>query len=279
MFWNKPNLISSDEFSIFVSNLSSEVIRDKKLIQRETLLDPAELDDLYFLYRTTRETMAVSIMEFGSGYSTLIFAAALHQNRLAFGDKYLEYCVHPNPFTILTVDASSQFLDFSLQRIPIELRYLIYPHKSEVEFFEFGGAGGQIVNRWTNLPNFTPDIIYIDGPDPEQIKNSLFGLQANSFSLPMSADILAREFFLWSETLIVLDGRGANAEFLRHNLKRKWQYLKDNIGDRHIFRLESEPWGHFSNQHISFKREFYKQNIPWLKNREMYLRAMSKKDV
>jgi hypothetical protein len=177
------------------------------------------------------------------------------------------------------VDASSQFLDFSLQRIPIELRYLIYPHKSEVEFFEFGGAGGQIVNRWTNLPNFTPDIIYIDGPDPEQIKNSLFGLQANSFSLPMSADILAREFFLWSETLIVLDGRGANAEFLRHNLKRKWQYLKDNIGDRHIFRLESEPWGHFSNQHISFKREFYKQNIPWLKNREMYLRAMSKKDV
>jgi hypothetical protein len=276
MFWNKSNLVNYEVLGKFISQLSIQYISDESLIQRQNILDPPEINDLYFLYKMTRESMAVSVMEFGSGYSTLIFAIALHQNRLAFGDRYLNDCVHPNPFKILTVDASDKFLELSIERIPEELRYLIYPHVSEVELFEFGGPGGQIANRFTDLPNFTPDLIYIDGPDPEQVKNSLYGMKLNSFSLPMSADILSREFFLWSETLMILDGRGANAEFLRRNLKRRWQYTKDSIADRHIFKLEDEPWGYFTDKHISFKRHYYNQNIPWLKIRESDLRQVNK---
>jgi hypothetical protein len=279
LFWDKPDLIDINYFQKFVSQLSSEVVWDKKLIQRESLLDPPEIDDLYFLYKTTRESMAVSIMEFGSGYSTLIFAIALHQNRIEFGSKYLETCVHPNPFKILTVDASSHFLEYSVKRIPMELRYLLVPHVSETELFEFGGPGGQIANRWINLPNFTPDLIYIDGPDPEQFINTLHGLKHDSFSLPMSADILSREFYFWSETLLILDGRGANAEFLRRNLKRNWQYSKDNIADRHVFKLEAEPWGYFSNQHISFKRNYYHHKVPWIKSRVAHLREKNTKEM
>ena len=37
----------------------------------------------------------------------------------------------------------------------------------------------------------------------------------------MSCDILMIENFLMPGTIIVVDGRGANAEFLRKNFKRK----------------------------------------------------------
>jgi hypothetical protein len=37
----------------------------------------------------------------------------------------------------------------------------------------------------------------------------------------MSADILQREYFFWNGTQIIMDGRGANAEFLQKNLKRE----------------------------------------------------------
>ena len=42
--------------------------------------------------------------------------------------------------------------------------------------------------------------------------------------MPMAADILAFERFLLPGTLIVVDGRGANARFLKTNLQRNWEY-------------------------------------------------------
>jgi hypothetical protein len=68
-----------------------------------------------------------------------------------------------------------------------------------------------------------------------------------------------------------MDGRGANAEFLRINLKRDWHYLKDNFSDRHIFKLSSEPWGYFANQHSIFKTRLAERKLPWVASRKDYL--------
>jgi hypothetical protein len=198
----------------------------------------------------------------------------LYQNYLEFGKEYLDKCIHPNAFQLLTVDGSEYFLNKSIKRIPEKIQRFVKGHYSEVELFEFNGAGGQIVNRWTDLPNFTPDLIYIDGPDPEQIHTKIKGYESKDFSLPMSADILQREFFLWNGTQIIMDGRGANAEFLRLHLKREWQYMKDSYNDRHIFKLYSEPWGYFAHQHSNFKREKSEQNLPWLDSRNSYLKEI-----
>jgi hypothetical protein len=271
MFWESPKSVNYEEFVEFVKSLEGYQEIENESVEREGILDPPEIDDLYYLYKNVRENYVVSILEFGSGYSTLILTLALYQNYIQFGKSYLEKCVHPNPFKILTVDASRYFLEKTLNRIPPNLKKFVMPHYSEVELFEFGGPGGQIANRWKDLPNFTPDLIYIDGPDTEQFEATLNGYVPGTLSLPMSADILSREFFYWSGTNIILDGRGANAEFLRLNLRRNWQYSKDNYGDRHYFHLTSEPWGYFTNIHINFKLNMSQVNLPWVHSRRKYL--------
>jgi hypothetical protein len=272
LFWHNTDIATEQQFNDFLNSFTNDELVSASKAQRENQLDPPEFSDLYFLYKTTRESYAVSILEFGSGYSTLIFAIALYQNYLHFGQEYLKKCTHPNAFQLLTVDASPYFLETSIKRIPEEIQKFVIAHNSEVELFEFGGAGSQIANRWTDLPNFSPDLIYIDGPDPEQIPTEIKGYKYNNFSLPMSADVLQREFFLWNGTQIIMDGRGANAEFLRRNLKRDWHYLKDSYNDRHIFRLNSEPWGYFANQHSDFKRQMADKKLPWVISREKYLK-------
>jgi hypothetical protein len=272
LFWHNIDIATEQQFNDFLNSFTNNELVSASKSQRENKLDPPEFSDLYFLYKTTRESYAVSILEFGSGYSTLIFAIALYQNYLQFGQEYLKKCIHPNAFQLLTVDASPYFLETSIKRIPEEVQKFVTAHSSEVELFEFGGAGGQIANRWTDLPNFSPDLIYIDGPDPEQIPTKIKGYKYNNFSLPMSADVLQREFFLWNGTQIIMDGRGANAEFLRRNLKRDWHYFKDDYNDRHIFRLDSEPWGYFANQHSDFKRRMAEKKLPWVVSREKYLK-------
>ena len=274
VFWQNKNIATEQQFNGFLNQFTKKQSILGKKKERESLLDPPEFSDLYFLYKTTRESHAVSILEFGSGYSTLIFAIALYQNYLQFGQDYLKKCTHPNAFELLTIDASPYFLKTSIERIPEEIQKFVIPHSSKVELFEFGGAGGQIANRWIDLPNFSPDLIYIDGPDPEQIPTEIKGYKYNHFSLPMSADILQREFFLWNGTQIIMDGRGANAEFLQKNLKRNWHYFKDSYNDRHIFRLDSEPWGYFANQHSDFKRRLAEQKLPWVDSRETYLKSI-----
>lgn len=279
MFWHNTDIATEQQFDDFLNTFRKNEFVSLNKKERETQLDPPEFDDLYFLYKTTRESCAISILEFGSGYSTLIFAVALYQNYLRFGQEYLKQCIHPNAFQLLTVDGSSYFLEKSMKRIPIEIQKFVVSHTSDVELFEFGGAGGQIANRWVDLPNFTPDLIYIDGPDPEQILTKINGYERNNFSLPMSADILQREFFFWNGTQIIMDGRGANAEFLRKNLKRDWHYLKDSYNDRHIFRLNSEPWGYFVNQHTDFKRRIVEQKLPWMDSRKSYLESILKNEI
>ena len=73
--------------------------------------------------------------------------------------------------------------------------------------------------------------------------------------MPMSCDILKFEHFLTPGTIIVLDGRTANARFLRDNFKRNWLYKYEE--DQHIFYLNDPILGKYNKLQL----KFYNGNI------------------
>ncbi len=212
-----------------------------------------ELDDLYYLYSFVREKAVVSILEIGSGWSTLVLAKALGENFETFGLDYLSQVRFPNPFKLLTIDASKDWQKIAIERIPSELRSLVIPIVSNPTLCEFNGV---LSHKYENFPNFIADLIYLDGPDHDQVKGKIRGFEYNeNFLPPMSSDLLIVEPFMWPETFIITDGRGANSTFLKNNFKRNWQMIHDRFGDRSLFRLNENPFGSISEQHINFRLE------------------------
>ena len=104
--------------------------------------------------------------------------------------------------------------------------FLLLLYKTKVISSEFNG---KLCTYYDNLPNISPDLIYLDGPDQFSSIGSLRGLSTRSSDrMPMFADILSFEHFL-TPTLIVIDGRSANARFLKSNLQRNWDYFTAKI--------------------------------------------------
>ena len=62
----------------------------------------------------------------------------------------------------------------------------------------------------------------------------------------MSADIIALEHFLQPGTLIIVDGRTANARFLASNFQRKWAHYHSEKWDQHFFELQEKPLGTYN---------------------------------
>ena len=65
-------------------------------------------------------------------------------------------------------------------------------------------------------------------------------------------DILAIEHFLCPGTLIVVDGRTANARFIKTNLQRDWDYWHSKEYDQHFFELKEKPLGVFNQRQVDF---------------------------
>lgn len=78
----------------------------------------------------------------------------------------------------------------------------------------------RICTLYEQLPNICPDFIYLDAPSQFSPKGEIRGISTrHKDRVPMSADILTIEHFLLPGTLIVVDGRTANARFLRQIYK------------------------------------------------------------
>ena len=103
------------------------------------------------------------------------------------------------------------------------------------------------------MPNICPDFIYLDAPDQFSVKDDIRGLSTNHPDrMPMSADILAIEHFLTPGTLVVVDGRTANARFLKTNFQRDWDHWHSEEYDQHFFELNEEPLGVFNQRQVEF---------------------------
>jgi hypothetical protein len=196
-------------------------------------------------------------MEFGSGWSTLVFALALEQNKNAYFNT-ISGLRHPNKFELMTVDCESRFISVSTQRIPKDSTIRIHPVETKAQM---AVVNNQICTLYQNLPAFTADFIYLDGPDcgKDQILGDVhgyslsFGDDSKSYGLPMAADLIRLEPHLWPGTTIVTDGRGANARFLKNNFVREWDYEYDEALDQHWFYLNEPAWGRYSQMLLEFK--------------------------
>jgi hypothetical protein len=215
-----------------------------------------ELDDLYRLYQFVLINKRTTILEFGSGWSTLIFSLALKELRDKFYNK-VKLLRRNNPFELFVIENEKKYLNITKNRInkfnkylniknPIRINYNL----SDVEMTLFNN---KICTQYKKLPLCNPDFIYLDGPDQFNVKKDINGISTrHKDMMPMVCDILKFEYFYTPGTVIVCDGRSANAKFLKDNFKRKWKYQNDYKNDQHIFCLQDPILGKYNKLQIEF---------------------------
>jgi len=224
---------------------------------------PPELDDLTRLHYIVRNRKVNTILEFGVGKSSIIFADALYKNKKKYQDFVKKNLRKDNLFEIYSIDNQKKWIKESKKNI--EKKYITEGisnfHFSNLITSEFKG---KICTFYENLPNISPDLIYLDGPDQFSSKGEIRGISTrHQDRFPMSADILAFEHFLHPGTLIIIDGRTANARFLKSNLQRNWKYIYSEEWDQHFFELLEKPLGKYNKNMIDhcLGENFYKRLI------------------
>ena len=162
-----------------------------------------------------------------------------------------------NPFELFVIENEKKFLNISKKRIekfnkilkiknPIKINYTF----TDVEMALFND---RICTQYKKLPLCNPDFIYLDGPNQFNIKKQINGISIrHKDMMPMNCDILKLEYFYTPGTIIVCDGRAANAKFLRDNFTRDWEYYGDRKCDQHIFYLNDPSLGKYNDLQLKF---------------------------
>jgi len=210
----------------------------------------ADWDDLVRLHKLVRKRRVTTILEFGCGHSTLVFADALARNRDSYGKFVTSKLRRNNPFELHVVEDMPFYLDAVKKRIPTRLESIVSFTKAEVRMTTFCD---RTCTEYSELPNICPDFIYLDGPSQHSATGDICGISTrHPDRLPMSCDLLKIEHYLLPGTLIVVDGRTANARFLRLNLRRNWSYRHDKSADVNLFELVESPLGRYNQAQIRF---------------------------
>lgn len=217
-----------------------------------------DLKDLYSLYKLVTLNKRTTILEFGSGWSTLIFSVAMGEMQNKYRNQ-IKKLRRNNPFEIFTIENEKKFLNISKKRIN---QYFKNKTKNRIRFHYTNANmtlyNGCITTEYEKLPMCNPDFIYIDGPGQFNIKKSIYGLTTGHKDLvPLNCDILKIEFFLLPGTIVVVDGRGAEAQFLKKNFKRNWIYKRLDFYDQHLFYLDEPSLGKYN----ALQKKFYLGDI------------------
>tara|TARA_Y100000591_G_scaffold326135_1_gene348253 strand:- start:9 stop:890 length:882 start_codon:yes stop_codon:yes gene_type:complete len=251
-YFKKNNLNLTLKLKSQIKNLSFKKYNpdayDFKLKYNKIELEP-ELDDLCRLHYLIQKRKITTILEFGVGKSTIIFDDALEKNRSNLNSKIKKNSMirRSNKFECHTIDDQIKWIDNIKKKF--QTKNIIF-HKSNVKMTTFNGKKCTMYNK---LPTISPDFIYLDGPARFSAKGFERGWTTNfSDGMPMAADILTIEHFLNPGTLIVVDGRTANARFLKTNFQRNWLYCHDENFDQHFFELSERPLGIYNYKYLKF---------------------------
>lgn len=208
---------------------------------------PPELDDLTRLHYLVTSRKVTTILEFGVGKSSKVFDHALAINKASHEVYVKEELRRSNPFECHSIDNYKEWID----KVNSEYKtnHVTF-HHCECTVSTFND---RVCTYYNGIPNICPDFIYLDGPDQFSPIGNVRGINTNHPDrLPMSADILSFEHFLLPGTLIVVDGRTANARFLKANLQREWTHFHHVKYDQHYFELTESPLGIYNKKQIDY---------------------------
>ena len=240
-------------------DLSKEKNSVNKIIEKSPI--KPNLDDLYNLYQYILINKRITVLEFGSGWSTLVLSLALKELRDIFFKK-VKLLRKNNLFELFVVENEKKYLNITKNRIkyfnkflniknPIKITYLL----TDVEMTEYNG---KICTQYKKLPLCNPDFVYLDGPGQFKVIGEVNGISTrHKDMMPMSCDILKYEYFFTPGTIIVVDGRSANTKFLKDNLKRKWDFSFDKKNDQYIFCLADKALGKYNQLQLNFYNKYY----------------------
>ena len=206
---------------------------------------PPIAEDLARLHRLIRKRKAFTVLEFGSGLSTIVIADALSKNKADFlALKEKPELRNRFMFQIFSVESDKQWIKHNQLNFPEHLLEHVNFHYSEIKIDTFNG---RICHFYENLPDIVPDFIYIDGPNPKDVKGNVNGMtfQCDERTV-MAADLLLMESILLPGTFIIVDGRTNNARFLKNNFQRNFEMSWDKDDDITSFELKEERLGKYN---------------------------------
>ena len=137
-------------------------------------------------------------------------------------------------FQVFSVDTSREWIGATKERLPESLAGRVHLQYSEVEI---GAFDGRLCHYYKNLPDIVPDFIYLDGPDVRDVTGNVNGLTASGLVFPCAADPCFYEWGLYPGFQMLVDGRFANVEFLKKNLKRDYKIRSSALHNNTLFEL------------------------------------------
>lgn len=211
---------------------------------------PPIWEDLVFYHKLCIDRKVTTVLEFGVGHSSVIFADALKRNQELHQEFVQENIRRENPFELHSVDDSEKYIRQCDENFPKSLKKFFTPHYTKCEMTTFND---RICTKYAELPNLCPDLILLDAPSQFTVVGHIDGIHSRSSDrLPMSCDLLRIEHYLLPGTMIIVDGRTANARFLKTNFQRNWEYKYLENKDFHIFELKEKPLGKFNKRQIDY---------------------------
>jgi len=207
-----------------------------------------DLNDLCRLHWIVLSRKALNILEFGSGFSTVFIADSCFILNKFF--KNIKKLRVEKKFHIYSLEESKKFINITKKRLSSDLIKHVTLIKSKNKITDYQG---KYASQCLNIPNISPDLIYLDGPSQYFTKKNFNGFNFNNISrFPMSADLLFLEYFFEPRTFIIVDGRTSNARFLKDHFKRNWKYIHDLQGDCHYFELMEKSLGIYNKLKLKF---------------------------
>lgn len=231
--------------------VSSEFIYSVVTVEKTYQPISPDFLDLARLHLLITKRKCINVLELGSGYSSLIIADALKANFINNGGELPQQIRRNDPWQLDSIDESEEWLRLSESRIPATLKRFVNFQQSKVCL---GTFSDRPVSYYENLPNKAYDLIYIDGPSqyaPNQSDWLGFNT-ANPGRMPMSADILRIEHFLQSGTMVLFDGRSANAKFFELNVQKKWKKYHSKSFDQTLYVDCSKSLGKFNDAFLQY---------------------------
>ena len=239
---------------IGLSNICKDVNKNKKDIQKvesKEILGP-DLEDLYRLWNIVYLNKRTCVLEFGSGYSSLVISNALSHLK----NKYIKKINHlrrNNKFEHFILENEKKYLNITKKRIIKHSSVITNKIHFNFSNVKMSLMNNRIVTIYDKLPLCVPDFIFLDGPNQFKVKSDINGISTrHNDMLPMVGDLIKLEYFFLPGTIILVDGRGANVFFLKNNFQRNWLYNYNKNYDQHILYLNDKSIGPLNKKLIKF---------------------------